>query len=181
MSSFYSENELQKIGFLSFGSNVLISRKASIYSAHTISIGNNVRIDDFCILSGSIIIGSHIHISAYSALYGNAGIVLEDYTGISPRCTLFSAMDDFSGDYLIGPIHDKKLTHIITGKIVLKKYVQIGANTVLFPNVVIAEGTVVGAMSLVNKSLEAWGIYGGIPAQKIKEREKGLLKLINNK
>ena len=54
MSSFYDEQELQQIGFKSIGKNVLISRKTSIYGAQNITIGNNVRIDDFCVLSGNI-------------------------------------------------------------------------------------------------------------------------------
>ena len=54
MNSFYTENELKQIGFKRIGENVLISRKASIYQPELIEIGNNVRIDDFCILSGNI-------------------------------------------------------------------------------------------------------------------------------
>ena len=37
MSSFYSIEELQQIGFKSLGENVLISRKASIYGAEKIT------------------------------------------------------------------------------------------------------------------------------------------------
>lgn len=102
-NSFLNEEELAQIGLKIYGVNVLISRKASFYSPEKISLGNNVRIDDFCILSGEITIGSHVHVSAYSALYGRFGIIMEEYTGLSPRCTVFSAMDDFSGEYLIGP------------------------------------------------------------------------------
>ena len=80
-SSFYSEEELLKIGFKSIGKGCLISRKTSFYGVDKISIGNNVRIDDFCILSGNITLGNNIHISAYVALYGAEGIVFEDYTG----------------------------------------------------------------------------------------------------
>ncbi|EAO54015.1 O-acetyltransferase (cell wall biosynthesis) [Bacillus thuringiensis serovar israelensis ATCC 35646] len=70
MNSFYSQEELKKIGFLSVGKNVLISKKASIYNPGAISIGNHVRIDDFCILSGKITIGSYSHISAvYSVIW----------------------------------------------------------------------------------------------------------------
>ena len=32
-------------------------------------------------------------------------------------------------------------------------------------------------MSLVNKSLDEWGVYAGIPVKKIKERRRGLLNL----
>lgn len=47
MTSFYSEDELKSIGLKTYGENVLISRFARIYGAKNISIGNNVRIDDF--------------------------------------------------------------------------------------------------------------------------------------
>ncbi len=178
MDSFYSENELQEIGFKSIGRNVKLSRKASIYSPGRISIGDNVRIDDFCILSGFITLGNNIHISAYVALYGAEGIVFEDYTGISARSTIYSAMDDFSGDYLVGPIHPEEYTHIIGGKVTVKSYTQIGANVLIFPNLTIGEGCVVGACSMVRKDLEPWGIYYGLPVKRIKERNKGLLQYI---
>ena len=72
-TSFLSSEELKNFGFKAIGTNVFISRKVSIYSPQSISIGNNVRVDDFCILSGNITLGSYIHISAYTALYGRNG------------------------------------------------------------------------------------------------------------
>jgi len=179
VDSFYSEDELKGMGFKSVGRKVRISRKTSFYGTGSISIGDNVRIDDFCILSGAITLHSHIHISAYCALYGSQGIELEDYSGISPRCTLFSAMDDFGGDYLIGPIHPETSTHVTGGKILLKRYTQIGSGCTVFPNVTLEEGSVVGAMSLVNRSLPAWTISAGIPVRVIRNREKGLLKYVS--
>jgi len=178
MTSFYNIEELQGLGLKKYGSNVLISRKCSIYSPENISLGNNVRIDDFCILSGDITIGSYIHISAYCALYGSFGIEMEDYTGLSPRCTIFSASDDFSGDYLIGPMIDNNKTNVTGGKVLIKCFSHIGACTTILPAVIINEGVAVGAMSLVNKTLEEWGIYAGIPAKKIKKRSRELLNLI---
>ena len=90
MSSFYSEEELRQIGLKRFGKNVLISRKASIYSPEEIEIANDVRIDDFCVLSGKISIGSNIHISVYTGLFGGkSGIYLSDFTTISSRCMLY--------------------------------------------------------------------------------------------
>ena len=69
--------------FKAIGKDVLISRYARIYSMKDIEIGSNVRIDDFCLLSGRVKIGSHVHISAYASLCGgNAGIVLEDFVNI---------------------------------------------------------------------------------------------------
>ena len=177
MTSFYTKEELNTMGFIHVGENVLISRKTSIYGSNIMSIGNNVRIDDFCILSGKITLGSHIHISAFCALYGAYGIVMEDFSGLSPRCTVLSATDDFSGECFIGPMADQCLTNVTGGEVLIKQYSQVGAGCVLFPNLTIEEGVAVGAMSLVNRSLPAWSICAGVPAKKIKDRSKGLLKL----
>ena len=180
MNSFYTDGELATIGLKSYGKNVKLSRYARLYSPEKISIGDNVRIDDFCILSGNIKLGSNIHISAYVALYGSMGIELEDYTGVSPMTTIYSAMDDFGGDYLIGPIHPDGTTNVTGGKVVLKKYVQIGAHCLIFPNLTIGEGSVVGACSMVRHSIEPWGIYFGVPVIWRNKRKKGLMKFINN-
>ncbi len=175
VNSFYSEEELKNIGLGSVGENVLISRRASIYSPDKISIGDNVRIDDFCILSGSIKLGSYIHISAYTALYGSNGISMDDFSGLSPRVTVFSSIDDFSGEYLINPMVPKSLTKTTGGLVKIDKFCQVGSHTVLLPGIVLAVGVVVGAMSLVKKDLEEWGIYAGVPAKFLKKRKKDLL------
>ncbi len=176
--SFYSKDELKQIGFKSIGKDVLISSKASIYSPEKISIGDNVRIDDFCILSGSIKIGSHIHISAGVYLYGGeAGIEIGNFSGISSKSIIYAVSDDFSGNYLVGSMISKRFRNIEEREVVIGTHVQIGANCVILPGVKLGEGIAVGASSLVNSSLEEWSINLGVPAKKIKEREKNMLKL----
>lgn len=175
MSSFYSLEELNSLGLKSFGDNVLISRKTSIYSPQKISIGSNVRIDDFCILSGNITIKDNVHISAYTGLYGGGEIVIGNYSGCSQRCTLISASDDFSGEYMVGAVIDEQFKNVCYGKIELEDYVQLGSGTTVLPNVTIKEGAVTGAMSLVNKDLDSWTINVGIPCKKMKDRKRELL------
>jgi acetyltransferase-like isoleucine patch superfamily enzyme len=177
MNSFFSQKELSKIGFKSIGENISISRFANFYSPETIEIGNNVRIDDFCILSGIIKLGNFIHISAYCALYGKYGIEMEDFSGMSPRCTVFSASDDFSGDFFIGPMINPQFTNVQGGKVHFGKYSQLGCNCVVLPDLIIAEGVTVGAMSLITRNLSPWNIYKGIPAKLSKKRSNNLLKL----
>ncbi|MZP66906.1 MAG: acyltransferase [Bacteroidales bacterium] len=177
-NSFYSRDELAGLGLKSYGENVLISRFARLYSPGTIEIGSHVRIDDFCILSGTIKLGSHIHISAYCALYGKFGIVMEDYSGLSPRCTVFSATDDFSGDYLIGPMVDESLTNVTGGEVRIGRYSQLGAGCVVMPKVKIGEGVALGAMSLVLKDIDPWKIYKGIPATHHKDRSRKMLDFL---
>jgi len=170
ISSFYTNEELLGLGIKAFGNNVLISRFARFYNPEELIIGSNVRIDDFCIFSGKIKLGSNIHISAYTALYGKFGIEMEDYTGLSPRCTVFSASDDFSGNYLIGPMNNPQFTNVKGGKVMIKKYSQLGCNCAVLPAVTIAEGVVTGAMSLIINNLDT-----GIPAKYLKDRSKKLL------
>lgn len=181
MTSHYTQEELSSMGFRSIGENCIISRKTSFYGIGGISIGNNVRIDDFCILSGDIKLGDNIHISAYVVLYGSKGIEFENNTGISARSTIYSAMDDFSGDYCIGPMNPEGTTNVTGGKVTVKSFSQIGAHVLIFPNLTIGEGCVVGACSMVRNDLDPWGIYYGIPAKRQKERHKGLLSFFDTK
>lgn len=176
-TSFCTNEELNQIGFKAFGKNVLISRFAQFYNPEYMELGNNIRIDDFCILSGTIKLGNFIHISAYNALYGKYGIELMDFSGLSPRCSIFSATDNFEGDYLIGPMVSSEFTNVIGGKVTIKQFVQIGAGSIVFPNLTINEGVAVGAMSLVRESLKEWTIFAGNPLKVIKPRSKKLLKL----
>jgi len=179
MDSFYTHDELAEIGFAAVGNNVYLSRKASIYSPEKISISDHVRIDDFCILSGGagIHIGSFIHISAYAALYGEGGLILEDFVSISPRSTVFTATDDFSGASLVNPLVPESCKPgYSVAEVRIKKHCVVGANSTILPGVVLETGVAIGAHSLVNQRCEAWGIYAGVPARKIKERSKDLLR-----
>lgn len=179
ITSFFTDEELKSIGFKSLGTNVFVSRKCSIYSPSTISIGSNVRIDDFCILSGNITVGDYVHISAYSALYGSKGIILEGYCGISPHCVILSASDDFSGDFLVGAQFPEKYTNVLGGIVTFKHFSQLGAGCIVFPNVTLNEGAVAGAMTLVNRDLSSWTINTGVPVNKSSPRKRGLLEKVN--
>ena len=176
-TSFYSKKELINIGFHSFGDNVKISKKASFYSPELMSFGSNVRIDDFCILSGEISLGSYVHISAFCGLYGSKGIEIGDFSGISPNSLIFSAVDDFSGAYLINPMVPSEFTNVSGGRVKLHDFVQLGANTIVMPNIEIREGTITGAFSFVNMDLDSWSKYYGIPVLKKGDRLKNILNL----
>ena len=178
MNSFYDEEELKTIGFKSVGSNVLISRKSSIYNPANISIGDNVRIDDFCVLSGKITIGDYVHIATACLLFGgHTGIIIEDYTGISSRSAIYAESDDYTGEAMTNPTIPYKFRMVTGGLVTLKKHSVIGTGCTILPNVTIGEGCSIGSMSLVIRDLEDWGIYIGIPCKRIRDRSKNLLLL----
>ncbi|MCI9296572.1 MAG: acyltransferase [Lachnospiraceae bacterium] len=182
-NSFLSYEELENIGFKRLGGvkdrkdmDILISRKASIYSPEKISIGNHVRIDDFCILSGCVDIGSYVHIAAYSALYGGEdGIYISDFANLSSRVTIYSVNDDYSGETLTNPMICDEYKNVHSEAVKIEKHVIIGSTSVILPGVNLAEGSAFGSFSFINHDSEAWSINAGIPFQKISDRKREVL------
>jgi len=178
--SFYSMEELQTLGLASFGKDVKISRKASIYNPGQISIGNHVRIDDFCVLSageGGIEIGDYVHIAVYCSLMGTGKIKFSDFSGLSSRVSIYSSNDDYSGKYLTNTTVPAEFTGVAHADVLLGKHVIIGAGTIVLPGVYFEDGVSVGSLSLVSKNCAAFGIYFGAPARRIGERKRDLLEL----
>lgn len=175
---FLTSEQLQKMGFKSLGKNVRISDKASIFNADQISIGDHSRIDDFCVISGKVSIGRNVHIAVFSNVAGGTeGIELGDFAGLAYGCQLFSQSDDYSGRTLTNPTVPQKFKQEIKQKICVERHCIIGTYSIVFPGVTIKEGTSVGAMSVVTKSTDAWSVYLGIPARRVKARKQDLLEL----
>lgn len=176
--AYYTKNSLEKMGFKYLGSNVKISVNATIYNHDQIEIGNNSRIDDFCIISGKVVIGENCHITPMCLLAGGIpGVFLSDFCTLAYGVKIFAQSDDYSGNTLTNSLIPKKYKKEIFNSVFLHKHVIIGSNSVVLPGVDIAEGCSVGAMTLVNKSTKPWGIYIGTPARRLKERNKNLLEL----
>ena len=175
-----SREAIGKLGFLSVGENVQISDRASFYGVDRISIGDNTRIDDFCVLSsgkGGISIGHHVHIAVYSSLIGAGNIKISDFCNISSRVSIYSSNDDYSGGAMTNPTLPKEYTNVMHADVFFGKHVIVGSGSIILPNVTLAEGVAVGALSLVNRNCEAFGVYAGNPAQRIKERKRDFLEL----
>lgn len=176
--AYYSYEELEKIGFKKLGKNVKISTKVTIYNPKEIEIGDYSRIDDFCILSGKISIGRNVHIAPFCLLdAGDKPVIIDDFAGLAYRVTVFTRSDDYQGYTLTNPTIPEKFRYKTKkGSVVIKKHSIVGACSVIFPDITLEEGTAIGSMTLVTKSTEPWSIYVGMPAKKVNERERDLLK-----
>jgi len=92
LMAYYTQEQLKQLGFKSIGINVQISDKASIYNCNQIEVGNNSRIDDFCVISGKIKIGDNVHITPMCLIAGGEkGIVFEDFVTIAYGVKYFHA------------------------------------------------------------------------------------------
>ena len=173
-----SRDAIERMGFASVGDNVHISDRASFYGTARIALGSNVRIDDFCVLSGGIggiSIGQHVHIAVFSSLIGAGKITLGDFCNISSRVSIYSSSDDYSGANMTNPTVPSEFTGVTHADVLLGKHVIVGCGSVILPSVTLEEGVAVGALSLVNRNCKAFGIYAGNPARRVKERKRNLL------
>lgn len=179
MSNFLSEEELKGLGLKEFGEHVLIGRHAVLYHPERLSLGNHVRIDDFTIISGNVTLQNYIHISQFCGLYGGeSGIVMEDFTGLSSKGTVYAVSDDYAGNSMTNPMIPLKYKPTMIDSVVrIRKHAIIGCASVVLPGVTVGEGTAVGSMTLCNRDLDDWSIYVGIPARRKGDREKEILEL----
>lgn len=175
-----SRDVIQSIGFKFVGENVQISDHATFYGADRIKIGNNVRIDDFCVLSageGGINIGNYVHIAVGSTLIGAGQIALSDFSNLSSRVSIYSSNDDYSGASLTNPTVPDKYKKVIHAAVTLGRHTIVGSGTIILPGVRIGEGVAIGALSVVTKDCGEFGIYAGNPAERLKDRKRDLLDI----
>ena len=171
---------LEAMGFAFLGSDLHISDRAAFYGCANIALGNNVRIDDFCVLSagqGGIAIGDHVHMAVYSCLIGKGRITLSDFCNISSRVSIYSSSDDYSGATMTNPTIPDRYKHVHHADVNLGKHVIIGSGSVILPGTTLEEGVAVGALSMVKERCTAFGIYAGNPARRVSERKRDLLDL----
>jgi dTDP-4-amino-4,6-dideoxy-D-glucose acyltransferase len=177
---YLTNQQILNMEFASIGENVLLSDKASYYNCQKIQFGNNVRVDDFCVLSagdGGILIGNYIHIAAYSSIIGSGNISLDDFSNISSRVSIYSSSDDYSGLSMTNPMVPNEFTNVQHADVKIGRHVIIGAGSIILPGVTLAEGVAVGALSLVKNDCQSFSIYAGIPAKIIGDRRRNLLEL----
>jgi len=164
------------MGFLSIGENVLIARTARFLDPQYVSFGHRTIVDEYCVLSGKIIVGSNVHIAhGCKVIAGVEGFQMDDFSGLAFGVTVFAQSDDYTGRALTNPTVPMKFRQIVRGKVTMQRHAIVGAGTVIFPGITIGEGASVGANASVTKKLEPWTVNIGSPARRVKERSRELL------
>lgn len=149
-SSFYLEqyNKYRKVysvheSFRFNGDNVLFYGRGRIICGKNSYIGSSSTIQalEDCIVQ----IGDNCSISHNVRVYTTSNISNQDLNTQNPKA--------------------KK-----TGNVIIHNGVWIGANVFINPGITIGENAVVGSNSVVTKDVEAYAIYGGVPAKLIKHK-----------
>jgi galactoside O-acetyltransferase len=176
IDDFLTLTEMASLGLGRFGSNVRISRHALLLAPDRMTIGDNVRIDAYCVVScgvASIVIGRNVHLSAHATILGRERVEIGDFATISVRCSIFSSNDDYSGDKMTNPTVPVPYRMSQDAPVTIGPHAILGAGTIVLPGVRIGESASVGAASLVEADIPDFGIAVGVPARVIGERRRG--------
>ena len=131
----------------------------------------------------------HLHYADKTVYFGGASKISRDaiigkYVYIGPGCTIYPKTtimpftilaNDVS---IIGGDHRYEIVGLpvgLTGRAEIRPTTigqdcWIGAHSVINCGVHIADGCIIAAGAIVTKDTEPYGIYGGIPARRIKDR-----------
>lgn len=115
-----------------------------------------------CHIGKGVFIGDHVRVD-----YGHADMIfIDDHAHVTGGCRLLCHQRDLS-QYYMGD-DAAKLPYRL-GAIHIGKSVMIGMESLIMPGVTIGDGAIVGAGSLVSKSIPAWTIAVGSPAKVVKQ------------
>ncbi|OYT97737.1 MAG: putative colanic acid biosynthesis acetyltransferase [Pseudomonas sp. PGPPP3] len=128
-------------------------------------------------------LGRGVHVYPSAKVWAPWNLCLGDFVGVADGVNIYNMdmikVGDFSvisqGAHLCGGSHDynSKNFQLFSRKITLGKHVWICADAFVSLDVSIPDGVVVGARSVVTKSIaDAWSVYAGHPAKKIGNRQR---------
>jgi acetyltransferase-like isoleucine patch superfamily enzyme len=137
-----------------------------------------------------IVVGARTHVDAYAIIRsvgGTGDVIIGEDSRIGPHCVLYSGNGIRIGDHVLMAPHvsvvpanhafDRRDIPIAMqrfmpsrGGVVIDADVWIGAQTVLLDGTHIEQGAIIAAGSVVRGRVPAYEIWGGVPAQRIKDR-----------
>ena len=176
---------------ISVGDDVRIATGFYCQGSPRISLGSRVTMQPWCFLTGSgsvqvdddvdfgprtffstggeggvIRVGSHSHCAPGCVLYGGGGLTIGEYCNIAAHVVLATVQHDPAR-------HEVPMATAPSqaGPITVERDVWIGANATIMMDTFVAEGCIVGANAALTRSTEPYGLYGGVPARRIRDRQ----------
>lgn len=148
-SQFIRNIVYKHIFFISLEKDVTIRYGLKLLGASGISIGKGSALGDECWLDGrfKIKIGKNVNIASQVHMWSASHDMNDPYFRSNPKT--------------VGPI-------------VIDDNAWIGPHSTILDNVHIGEGAVVCAGAVVTKDVEPYSVVAGIPARKIKERNRDI-------
>jgi putative colanic acid biosynthesis acetyltransferase WcaF len=128
-------------------------------------------------------IGDGCHVYPNVKVWAPWNVILGNFVGVADGVTLYSMEKINIGDYAIisqgahlcGGTHDynSKNFQLVAKPITIGKYAWICAEAFIHPGVELPDGVVIGARSVVTKSVTSpWGVYAGNPCRQVATRNR---------
>jgi galactoside O-acetyltransferase len=156
------------------GRGVKIYQRSRLIPPDRISIGDFSQIDEGVRIFGGagVAMGRHVHMAFGSSISGGGTAILYDFVGIGAGVRLITGTEVIDGGGLTNPTVPTAFRTVRRGKIEIGAHSVVFTNTIILPDVLIGEGAVIGAGSIVHRSLKPWSIYAGNPLVQIGTRER---------
>ncbi|MBK9212404.1 MAG: hypothetical protein IPO14_05445 [Saprospiraceae bacterium] len=156
------------------GKNVIIGKTVRIRYPELVEIGDNCIIDDFTYISTALKLNGYNHISSGCKLIGGKNCLIEfnSFSTLAPNVVLSAGSDDYLSGIATPLVDIRFKGKVQYGNLKIGKHCIVGSGSVILPNCDLEDGASVGALSLVNRKLPAWGLYAGIPVKFLKERDR---------
>ena len=144
----YSREELLALGFESVGADVMVSRDVRFFAISG-SLGDRVRIDTYCIVTGQVELGADVHIAPLCFLSATGGrISMARGSGMGPQVAMLTRSDDYTtADLGAG---DK-----LSGDIIVGENSIIGAGCKILPGVTIGHDASIGTNCVISRDVNA--------------------------
>jgi len=168
------DRQFDKSVFKSCGIDVFVSARAEFKRPWLVEIGNHVAIDSIVVTTAAKI-GDYTHIAPFVSVIGGPDgmLIMEHFTVIAAGSRIICGSEEYLGEGLIGPTVPKQYHDTLKiAPVVLKMFACVATNVVVFPGVTLAEGSVIGAGSIVTKDTGPWTMYAGTPARPFRSRPK---------
>lgn len=137
---------------------LIVEEHVTFYPNTYISMGNGNE--------AFVEIGHNSHFAPGCVLYGQGGLKIGAYNNIAAHTVFATVGHDHSAADIPMTLAGRK-----TGPITLEDDIWIAANVTVCANTVIAGGCVIGANAVVTKNTEPMGIYFGVPAKRVRDRQ----------
>jgi dTDP-4-amino-4,6-dideoxy-D-glucose acyltransferase len=158
----------------SHGSDIFISKNVEIKYPELIELGSHIAIDSGFKCTVKMKLGDYIHIAPDVVVIGGRQGYLElgDFAGIAAGSKIVCGSENYVEGGLIGPTIPAKFRNLIIKPVIFGRFVVVGVNCCVMPGIILGEGSVVGANSVVTKNTVPWTVYIGSPAKPVRIRDK---------
>lgn len=178
-----SRRFLYKVLCKKIGKSVIIDVGVNISHPWNLSVGDNTWIDSYVQISvpnEEVIIGKRVHIGPFATIGGAKSVIIEDYVGISSHVSIFTgSATPVNGKRMSGPMVPMRDQAYYCAPVILKKDSVVGNKSVILPGVTLNEGSVVGALTSIDRTTNAWGIYKGGSVGILRTRQRKKVNLNN--